>query len=409
MITKDLQYYKFCLYGFLKNLRLFEPILLLFLLENKLTYLQIGSLFTILEIVRNIFEIPSGVISDILGRRKTMLASFSAYIFSFMIFYFAGSYLDFSIAMIFFAFGDAFRSGTHKAMIFQYLKINNWMNQKTTYYGHTRSWSQFGSAISALLSGIIIFYTGSYKIVFLFSTIPYILDFVNIATYPSELEGSWQKNLSIKEKTQQIILAAKESFMSSPLLKAIINISAHSGYYKISKDFIQPILYTYAISITFLNDISEKQKTAIVIGVVYFFIYIITSRASSKAGYFASKFNYLSTLLNHTLIISLTLGIVSGLLFYYNYYLLSILVMLIVFIIENLRKPAGVAFVSDHSNDNILATTLSIQSQARSLIAAIIAPAIGFFADIYGIGIAISCISLLMLLLSPFIVIKRKP
>ena len=34
---KDLQYAKFSAYGFLKNLKLFEPFLILFLLEKNLT------------------------------------------------------------------------------------------------------------------------------------------------------------------------------------------------------------------------------------------------------------------------------------------------------------------------------------------------------------------------------------
>ncbi len=39
------------------------------------------------------------------------------------------------VAMVFFAFGDAFRTGTHKAMIFEYLKIKSWQSQKVDYYG----------------------------------------------------------------------------------------------------------------------------------------------------------------------------------------------------------------------------------------------------------------------------------
>ena len=49
-ITKNLQYYKFCLYGFFKNLRLFEAFLILFLLDNGMSYVQIGVLYSIREI-----------------------------------------------------------------------------------------------------------------------------------------------------------------------------------------------------------------------------------------------------------------------------------------------------------------------------------------------------------------------
>ncbi len=52
---KDRQYYKFCFYGFLKNLRFFEAFLLLFFLESGLTFLQIGWLYAVREISRNLF------------------------------------------------------------------------------------------------------------------------------------------------------------------------------------------------------------------------------------------------------------------------------------------------------------------------------------------------------------------
>ena len=58
---KDIQYYKFCAYGFLKNLRFFEPFLILFFLDKDITFLQIGILYTLRELTRNIFEVPAGV------------------------------------------------------------------------------------------------------------------------------------------------------------------------------------------------------------------------------------------------------------------------------------------------------------------------------------------------------------
>ena len=89
---KDIQYYKFCLYGFLKNLRLFEPFLILFFVDSGLTFLQIGVLYSIREIARNILEIPAGIIADSIGRKKTMVSSFVFYIISFVIFYFSHSF-----------------------------------------------------------------------------------------------------------------------------------------------------------------------------------------------------------------------------------------------------------------------------------------------------------------------------
>ena len=79
--------YRFSVYGFLKNLRLFEPFIILLFREDGLSFLQIGLLYSIRDIATNFLEIPSGIYADAFGRRKSMLFSFSAYIVSFIVFY----------------------------------------------------------------------------------------------------------------------------------------------------------------------------------------------------------------------------------------------------------------------------------------------------------------------------------
>jgi len=117
--------WKFRFYGFFKNLRFFEPFLLIMLLDPSigLSLFEIGLLISIREIFTYIFEIPSGMIADKFGKKRELLICFIFYIISF-VFYFFGldpdtvvSNLVFLvIASIFFGLGESFRSGTHKAM-----------------------------------------------------------------------------------------------------------------------------------------------------------------------------------------------------------------------------------------------------------------------------------------------------
>jgi MFS family permease len=158
MITKDRMFYRFSLYGFLKNLRFFDPFILLIFRSYGLTFLQIGILYSIRDVATNILEIPTGVVADSFGRRRAMVAAFLSYIASFMIFYFLKDFLFLSLAMVLFAFGEAFRSGTHKALILEYLKVQGISDLKVAYYGLTRSASQLGSAVNALIAAGIFFW-----------------------------------------------------------------------------------------------------------------------------------------------------------------------------------------------------------------------------------------------------------
>jgi len=181
-IPRDLQFRKFRAYGFLKNLRFFDPFLILFLREAGLSFLAIGTLISIREIATNILEIPTGVMADAFGRRKAMLFGFSAYLLSFVLFYLGSSFWMFAIAMIAFAFGETFRSGTHKAMILEHLRICGCEDRKVFYYGKTRAASQLGSALASLIAAALVFWTGSFRIIFLASTVPYILNLLLLAS-----------------------------------------------------------------------------------------------------------------------------------------------------------------------------------------------------------------------------------
>lgn len=406
--NKDLQYYRFCLYGFLKNLRFFEPFLLLFFLKNDLSYLEIGILYSTLEIVRNLSEIPAGFVSDLLGRRRTMVASFVFYILSFLLFYFSHSFAMFFPAIIVFALGDAFRTGTHKAMIFSYLKIKGWQNEKTTYYGFTRSWSQVGSAVSSLIAGAIIFLDGNYRTIFLFTIIPYILDMVNIATYPSILEGVSGKHKNIKESFRYVWRGFKQSFKSILIVKTLANTSSHSGYYKAVKDYLQPLVMTLTLSVPFLAAYDKEQRAAIFIGVIYFVVFMITSQASRNSGRLKNRFSHISLPLNLTMIVGFALGAVGGIFYESGIVWAAVLLFLGIFIMENLRKPIGMDYVSEKLDDDSMATALSVESQSKSLIAALLAPALGYLADSFGIGYGLAATSGILLLLAPFILAGKE-
>ncbi|MFC2152346.1 MFS transporter [Bacteroidota bacterium] len=407
---KDNQYYKFCLYGFFKNLRFFEPFLILFFLEKEITFFQIGIIYATREILINILEIPSGIAADVFGRKKSLIVSFLFYILSFIVFYLSGSFSLFILAIVFYAIGDSFRTGTHKAMIFDYLRIKEWKDQRAHYYGHTRSWSQIGSAISSLIAASIVFYTGNYKSIFLFSTIPYLLDLFLISTYPKELDGDQYslKAEKIKEKTFKVFRDFIFSFKNKQILKAITNLSVHSGFHRAIKDYLQPIIQTFALSIPIILSLKDQQRSAILIGISYFVIYILTSIASRKAGKLKDKLKSMETALNVTMYIGFIFAFLSGLFYHYSFYFISIVFYIFIYLIENLRNPIGVAYVSELYQDEILATALSTNSQAKSLVAAIIAPLIGLLADNFGIGLGLSLIALIIILSTPLYRISKK-
>ncbi len=411
LFDKNLQFYKFGLYGFLKNQRFFDPFLMLFFLEKGMTFFQIGVLYAVREIGTNLLEIPSGFLSDALGRRRTLASSFIFYIFSFAIFYFFSSYSIFIGAMLCYSVGEAFRSGTHKAMIFTYLKEMGWSKLKVHYYGHTRSWSQMGSAVSSLIAAFIVFYTGEIRYVFLCSIVPYILDLILILSYPKFLDGEIKlaKDISTKEKFKDIFSVFLQTFKNPIIFKATNNLSLYDGFFKAVKDYLQPVLSGLALTIPMLPFLTGEERSATIIGLAYFVIFLLTSFASRNAGIIADKFSSLSKAMNITLLFGLTLGLICGAFYQIGWLLLTVLFFVGIYLMENIRKPAGVAFIADRIDSKVLTSTLSATSQAKTIWAALISVCLGFLIDQFGLGWALMSVSVGLILMVPFVWLKRLP
>lgn len=393
---------RFSLYGFLKNLNFAEPFLILFYLSIGLNYLQIGILVSFLNICINIMEIPSGALADIYGRKNCILLSLISYIVSFIIFAFSNSYEPLFAAVFFFSIGESFRTGTHKAMIFHWLRQNNRLNEKTMVYGYTRSWSKYGSALAVIISSIIVILTKDYRWIFIFSIIPYIAGIWNISAYPDYLNNRFEGVINIKIIFQHTVNSVKNAFKKTQLRRLIIKSMGFEGTFDITKNFLQPILQAQALSIAALMLIPEQKSTAIVVGAVYFILHMISASASKRAHVFSGRFRSENIAITTLIFIGAFLAFFSAAGIYTNIFIISIAAYVLYYIIQNLWRPILVGIYDDYADNTEQATILSIESQAKTVGITILAPVAGFIADKWGIEGALLLSSVIMLILGIF-------
>ena len=260
-ILRDPLMWKFRFYGFFKNLRFFEPYLIIMLLayftDSDFPLLKIGSLILIQEVFTYVFEIPSGIIADKFGRKNELLICFIFYLISFGL-YFVGLSVSSRFVFIlffaaaFFGLGESFRSGTHKAMILTWMDKNNFQEHKSFVYGTTRSWSLIGSAINGILSIFLIFAVGAIQWVFIMAMVPYVLDFILISTYPSYMNKRIESDKTILQEVGQGFKDIFYACKNKNLVKGIFSSSTYDAIYKSIKDYIQPVIKIY-IAVIILN------------------------------------------------------------------------------------------------------------------------------------------------------------
>ena len=378
--------WRFCLYGFLKNQRYFEPFILLAFIEKGLSFFQIGLLFGFRSLTINLFEIPSGAAADLYGRIRTLMFSFGCYCLSFLVFAISQQIWQLFAAMFFFGLADAFRTGTHKAIIFDYLKAKHREDQKVRIYGLTRSFSQLGAALSASISAILVFWRGNYSDIFWLCAIPAGLNILNFWSYPKYLDGASGKKLAVKEVYGHVFKSFRDIITNSRLRALISESCGFEGTIKVVKDYNQVIIQAVAISLPFLTKMPEEKRTAVLVGIVYTILYIctsISSRQSWRIAKLAGNDNNAARLL---WFISVCIYIVMAAAIFFDCNYLAISTFVVLLMVLNIWKPILVSRINSCCPDASAATTLSIDSQSKSFVAMILAPLIGFAVDSMGVS-----------------------
>ena len=373
-----LQITKFGFYGLLKNLRFFEPYMIIYFLMSGLNLFLVGILFSIREIIIYIFEIPSGVIADRYGKKTELVICFIFYIISFLIFSVATEFYMFAIAMILFALGEAFRSGTHKSMIMAFMDQENIKSSKTLIYGLTRSYSLIGSMIASLVSIGLVLYLPEIRFLFLVAIIPYVIDLLLILSYPNRLNEKRDVKFSIKSFIKHNIDHIKYTFKTKTVRNAVFNSASYQATFKSIKDYIQPILVSMSFGVLVFNQFDADEHSKIYIGIIYAIIYLM-SAISSRNAYRVKSLGKPEVLIAYIwLITAIAIGILS---FFLDSLLVVGLMFLLLYVMMNVRKPLMVERIGDVTDDDKRATVLSVEAQTSSLLIVIFAPLIGLLAD----------------------------
>ena len=392
---------RFSLYGFLKNQRYHEPFFVLALIEQGLGFFEIGLLIGIRELCVTLLEIPSGALADVYGRRRCMVVSFAAYILSLVLLALAPGMPLLCAAMVLYAIGDAFRSGTHKAMIFEWLRAQGRASEKAEVYGYTRSWSKRGAAVGALAGAGIALWAVDFTTVFWFTLIPYAINLVNLATYPRALEGSQDQRAP--RRVGEVVRVTARGLRDAarvPALRRLLGESmAFHGSHKLAREYLQPMVALAIVGLPWIGaaallgdsvgdsvvvggEQATFRGTAIALGLAYFALGLIESAASRRAGSLAralggpghaTRWLWRANLLGFALVLgALRLGWTS--------------VAVVVFLVQtgalqNLFRPVQLARLDEHTPAELQATILSIESQSKALFVAALAPLVGLALD----------------------------
>lgn len=391
MTRSDPLLWRFSLYGFLKNQQYYEPFFMLVLLGKGLSFLEIGLLYSFREISVNLMGVPAGFLADMHGRRRSLVVCFSAYVASFAGFAFGTGLPALFGSMFAFAVGESFRSGTHKAMIFHHLRLAGREAEKAVVYGFTRSWSKTGSAVSSLLSGLLVFCTGNLNHIFLFAIPPYLANMANVATYPAALEGEMGKTSFSVKTTIATMLRETLQCVKHPGLRGIfIESAVLQSMEKTVKGYLQPLVLAsvsgFALSGT-LGAMDATRRAAVVLGVLYLFL----NAAAAWASRSAHRFDAIER--RRLPLLWIALAGVGGLVAcgtwlhgrFHGATGIAAAGFLLLVLLVNIWRPLLLDRLDNLSDSKYGAAVLSVEAQFDSVAVMVCAPLAGAVADRFGI------------------------
>lgn len=175
--SKNYKIIKYYGYTFFKNSIFFFPIIVLFFMNNNISFTEIFFLETVGAIGFVILEVPTGAIADYFGKKTSVALGSSILILSSIVFYINSTFIMFLLARLLWSLGGTLLSGADTALLYDIIYEDR-KEEFKKYQGNARFLGLIGIASSSLIGGYIASY--SLRSTFLMTIISLILCFIII-------------------------------------------------------------------------------------------------------------------------------------------------------------------------------------------------------------------------------------
>jgi MFS family permease len=347
----------FYLYIFLNRLDMWLPIIVLFILDMGFSLAQYAILDATWYIATLIFEVPTGAITDRVGKKNSLLISALVLSISLFILAFGNNFLAIFLSYVLWGFASSFETGTHDAFVYDSLKQTNRESDFRSVRGRITAIAILASALGSALAGQL----GSIDLalpilltacVALF-LIPLILSFkepdVSDAREPSyTLHIRASLRYALQHKLVGLLL----------LYSAVIGTAIWGLYI-----FYQPLLTTFGISVEGIG-----------------LLYLIFRVTSAAGAYFSDTiYTRVGSVTVYLIPLGFTISVISMGFFITPWVVCLILVN---FFISGFYFPILRDLLNQNLPSNKRATVISLGSVISCLLSSIVYPLLGRIADL---------------------------
>lgn len=233
---------------FLNSINLYNVVAILYFKAITNSYVLAMSVYAIATISTAVFEIPTGILSDKIGRKKTIVFGSVCSVLSAVVLLAAKNYFFLVLFAIINGIEFAFFSGNNDAYVYENLKAENNEKEYIGFIGKIKSMGYLAGAFSGL-AGAILLYFFSYKLIIALSIIPKVIQLI-ISFFLGEIEKAKAVNTSKFENLKRPI---KEVLKNKLLLKKVlfdgIMESTNESCYQFRSAFYESVWPIWAVGI----------------------------------------------------------------------------------------------------------------------------------------------------------------
>ena len=161
------------LFNFFTDFHLFSAILIIYFAQVTGSYALGMSLFSVAMVSSALFEVPTGVFSDYMGRKKTMMIGAVCAVLAIAFYAIGVNYWILFIGALFEGLQRAWYSGNNDALLYETLSNSNSKDDYDHYLGKTSAMFQVAAAVGIIVGGFIAVW--SFPLVMWLSVIPQVI------------------------------------------------------------------------------------------------------------------------------------------------------------------------------------------------------------------------------------------
>jgi len=358
---------------------------MLYYQDNGLTSQESFSLKAVYSIVIIVLEIPSGYFADKMGRKNTLVIGAFMGVIGMATYALFGGFWAFLVAEVALGVSQSFVSGSDSAMMYDSLLADKREGLYTKFEGRNTAIGNGAESLAAIVGGLLA--EVSFRLPFMVQTgialiaIPAALTLIE----PPSLH---QGHATIRHTFRVV----KQSVFARHDLRYFLMFSSVIGACTLTMAWIyHPYL-------------------KVVLGVSLYQIGIIAAVLNLVAAIFSASAHHISLRMPPKLILW-----IIGLLIPISYLLIGwinsvwVLAVLVVFyLIRGVATPVLKDYVNMNTPSDIRATVLSVRNFVIRMVFVVLAPAIGFFTDLYSYQWAFVIVGSIFLILSLILLIKKR-